>query len=303
MGYPSLAAFLDSDESFMVYRRFGYLQARLLLDKQNQLRELESELDELDAEIKEAGDKHLPTKKNFHKTVDLPAELAEQREDLMERIEETYTQYGMHASQYLHFVLNAPLTSFTASLLTTAQNMVAFNRPASRDYQSVKNYFFNNRPQCEEEESWINCKEDLVSLRPGREHAWLDVVIENLLKWFHCSFIRHLFCSKETRRKSNSKNEVYYDRSRIEGLVAGIITIMLLVLLVVPVYILYHLVDKAGSGKTDAICIGTLLVFTLAFSAVLSLFTRARRHEILGAAAGYCAILVVFLGNVGDNKH
>lgn len=45
-------------------------------------------------------------------------------------------------------------------------------------------------------------------------------------------------------------------------------------------------------------CIGTLLICTLAFSSILSLFTKARRHEILAAAAAYCAVLVVFLGNV-----
>jgi hypothetical protein len=32
-GYPRLAAFLDSDENFMFYGRFGFLQARLLLYK------------------------------------------------------------------------------------------------------------------------------------------------------------------------------------------------------------------------------------------------------------------------------
>jgi len=31
--------------------------------------------------------------------------------------------------------------------------------------------------------------------------------------------------------------------------------------------------------------IGLLLIFTLVFSAVLSLFTQAKRHEIFGAAA------------------
>jgi hypothetical protein len=31
--------------------------------------------------------------------------------------------------------------------------------------------------------------------------------------------------------------------------------------------------------------IGVLLIFTLVFSAVLSLFTQAKRHEIFGAAA------------------
>lgn len=53
-----------------------------------------------------------------------------------------------------------------------------------------------------------------------------------------------------------------------------------------------------GNGKADAPCMGVLLVSTLAFSAVLAIFTRAKRHEILAAAAAYCAVLVVFLGNV-----
>lgn len=79
---------------------------------------------------------------------------------------------------------------------------------------------------------------------------------------------------------------MYYTRSRIEGLAAGIITFMILVLLVVPTYVLYHLTNDVGQGsQTTALCIGVLLIFTLAFSAALSLFTRARRHEILGAAA------------------
>lgn len=61
---------------------------------------------------------------------------------------------------------------------------------------------------------------------------------------------------------------------------------MILVLLVVPTYLLYHLTNDIEQGsRTSALCIGVLLVFTLAFSAVLSLFTRARRHEILAAAA------------------
>lgn len=47
-GYPNLAAFLDSDESFGLYRRFGYLQARVILEKQEELRCLEESLDDLD---------------------------------------------------------------------------------------------------------------------------------------------------------------------------------------------------------------------------------------------------------------
>jgi hypothetical protein len=47
-GYPQLAAFLSSEENFMIYRKFGYQQSRLLLHKQDELRHLERELDRKD---------------------------------------------------------------------------------------------------------------------------------------------------------------------------------------------------------------------------------------------------------------
>lgn len=99
---------------------------------------------------------------------------------------------------------------------------------------------------------------------------------------------------------------------------------MIVALLIVPIYLLYNLV-KDTDGKLDdhatGVCIAILLVCTLLFSAVLSVFTRAKRHEILGAAAAYvsahnrnrtflltyanrtryCAVLVVFLGNVNGD--
>lgn len=48
--YRSVATFLDSDENFMIYRRFGYLHARMLLRLQDKLRKLEDLLDEHDDE-------------------------------------------------------------------------------------------------------------------------------------------------------------------------------------------------------------------------------------------------------------
>jgi UDP-N-acetylmuramyl pentapeptide phosphotransferase/UDP-N-acetylglucosamine-1-phosphate transferase len=70
--------------------------------------------------------------------------------------------------------------------------------------------------------------------------------------------------------------------------------LVIIALLVVPIYLLYTRVKASSKADTQfldqdgtATCIGILLVFTLLFSAILSLFTRAKRHEILGAAAGY----------------
>lgn len=102
---------------------------------------------------------------------------------------------------------------------------------------------------------------------------------------------------------NEDKYELYYTPSRISKLTNGILTVFILILLVLPIYILYHFVHDIGSRRAYMSCIGMLLIFTLAFSSVLSLFTKARRHEILAAAAAYCAVLVVFLGNVGTEVH
>jgi hypothetical protein len=89
--------------------------------------------------------------------------------------------------------------------------------------------------------------------------------------------------------------QVYYSKDRIESCSTGVITVMILFLLIVPVYLLYHLVEsKHGllSQRLNAICIGILLVFTLIFSAIMSLFTAAKKHEILAAAAAYVRIFI-----------
>lgn len=44
-------------------------------------------------------------------------------------------------------------------------------------------------PLYEEESGFIYEKEDLVTLRPGREHAWLDSIIERALQMFRCRLL------------------------------------------------------------------------------------------------------------------
>ena len=83
-GYPNLATFTNSDEDFAVYRRFGYLQARLLLDKQDQLRLLEEQLD-----LHDDGDPVRHTRKG------LTPEQYAPRAKLLREIEQVFTSYGM----------------------------------------------------------------------------------------------------------------------------------------------------------------------------------------------------------------
>lgn len=49
-GYPQLAAFINSDECFLMCRRFGWLNSRVLLYRQAELADLEETLLEMDKE-------------------------------------------------------------------------------------------------------------------------------------------------------------------------------------------------------------------------------------------------------------
>lgn len=92
-GYSRLAAFLDSDENFMIYRRFGYIQSRLLLEKQDELRMLEDKLDILDREMYNQRDGDVTTR-------DLPSDIAAPRKELIQRIEEAFCGYGENSRLY-----------------------------------------------------------------------------------------------------------------------------------------------------------------------------------------------------------
>ena len=171
----------------------------------------------------------------------------------------------------------------------------------------------------EEESGFIYEKEDLITLRPGREHAWLDGMIERILQLFRCkltmvSLTTVLSCGKiltfnhssssapklvlnpeactslsnickGTKEKADDTVIHYYDRTRISNCVTMLMTFLILILLVVPVWLLYKM-SVGGKIATNAGSIGVVLAFTLIVAAVLSAFTKAKRHEILAASAG-----------------
>jgi hypothetical protein len=69
----------------MLYRRFGFLQARLLLNKQDQLRALEEQLDEMDR----GDDEEYLKSRELDDADDRP------RTKLLKKIEVKFREYGM----------------------------------------------------------------------------------------------------------------------------------------------------------------------------------------------------------------
>ncbi|KAI4119497.1 MAG: hypothetical protein LQ338_007262, partial [Usnochroma carphineum] len=87
-----------------------------------------------------------------------------------------------------------------SELLLKASQLNGLEKPSQRDYRSVLRYMEqggqNGGGQLYEGEmSWVYEKEDLVTLRPGREHAWLDGRLERLLKVCRGRIVRYIFCT------------------------------------------------------------------------------------------------------------
>lgn len=78
-GYPRLAAFQSSDESFGIYRKFEYLHARVLLDLQYELSELEQELRRADA--RDAADEKKERRLKSWKRDEIDARKEEKRNE------------------------------------------------------------------------------------------------------------------------------------------------------------------------------------------------------------------------------
>jgi branched-subunit amino acid ABC-type transport system permease component len=111
-----------------------------------------------------------------------------------------------------------------------------------------------------------------------------------------------MFCTRELQEKTTSRDIFYYSSSRVESFVGLIITSIIFVLLVLPVVAMYKLTSMSNNPHGTFQAIGVLVVFTLLFSAAMSLLTKARRHELFAAAAAYCAVLVVFISNFSDSN-
>lgn len=281
IGYPQQAAFQSSESSWSIYRGFSYLHSRVILQLQDEIRCLEKKLMDTEEMDLENNDGKRLRSRNSDLLQAGREKVESVRAKLLQAIQEKLVIYD--------------------DLLVKARDLNAFQRPSNRDYRSFRTWFWNVKPlNYELEEEFIRRREDLVSLRLGREWSSFDGMIETCIRKLHCGFIQKLFATKELREKTDDKCIYYYSQSRIAKLVGLIITLIIFILLVLPVVAMYKLTSVGDRNSTfDAV--GILVVFTLLFSAAMSLLTKAKRHELFAASAAYCAVLVVFISNFNND--
>lgn len=73
--------------------------------------------------------------------------------------------------------------------MLAASQMTALNKPTTTEHNSVKWWMAEQQPLKVDDARFIYEKEDLITLRPGREYAFLDAAVESFLRHMHLPFI------------------------------------------------------------------------------------------------------------------
>ncbi|KAJ4504161.1 hypothetical protein HRR90_008033 [Exophiala dermatitidis] len=271
-GWPRLAAVIDSDPSFMIFRRFGYLRTRLLVWHQDRLREIESTLEGLDWEdfnnepykralcCRQGDDRRIPAK----------------RRHLFQQLSEELKRYD--------------------DLLRRCAEVRQYDAPSHRDREAVATFIWNDGELSSLDRSYIRHVDDLVALCSDKESSWIHGVLLALSLKIAAgrSLIRYCFRSSTQRRKLNGGSVLrleLIDKERFDAFVAFIFTMILVFLIMGPVMILYKIRNMDGYRQ-----ILVALAFASMFAGLCSSATSAKRHEVFAATAAYCAVLLVFLG-------
>lgn len=93
VGFPRVACFLDSDDSFMLFKRFGIVFSRLLLNKQDEIREMEDELQGMDKTYEANGCEEYLRSRNEGDRKTITSSWTRTRPELLEKLETKILQY------------------------------------------------------------------------------------------------------------------------------------------------------------------------------------------------------------------
>ena len=180
-GYSTLAEVLASDPRWMMFRGFRPLQVRLILEKQDELRLLETELREMEEEdrAKYKLDEKRPRRLCTRQRADEEEEKA--RKELFEKIEKVFHEYGELRWGTENSMSRADFRA--ADLMIKVRQLTAFEAPEQYEYKAVRQYVVDTKPLVIRELDWIKVDNDIVSLRGPKEHGQLGAALEKGLNW------------------------------------------------------------------------------------------------------------------------
>ncbi|KAI0439847.1 hypothetical protein F4803DRAFT_22247 [Xylaria telfairii] len=280
-GYPRVSAFMDSERKFVMFRHFGRLHARLLLHKQDQLAEIENQLEQIDMgepiEFFLASNRQDPS---------------QERRALLDQAEKKLKEYN--------------------KLMVAYYQNIERPKPTESNVKSVSNWMDGTKPLVAAESGFLNDWDDLRSPRDPADHSGIDVFLGNLaatltkrgfakLFTHAVSYFLLLSCPllitytflhvKDEFTRSEDKHILLYRQPQILAASRFLTTIFAVLSLTIPIVVLYNI-------TSTAVRLVVLIIFTAIFSSISCWLTESRNYEILAATAAYCAVMVVFVGNL-----
>ncbi|KAI0096923.1 hypothetical protein GGR51DRAFT_542330 [Nemania sp. FL0031] len=259
-GYPRVSAFIDSERKFVMFRHFGRLHARLLLHKQDQLAEIESRLEHLDQE--ESTEFFLACRRQ---------DPSHERRALLNEAEKKLREYD--------------------ELIVAYYQNIERPKPSESNVRSVRNWMDGTKPLVAVESGFLDDWDDLRSPRTPADHSGIDVFLGNLAAVLAKRGFTNLFTPPDEQARSEDKNILLYRQSQILAVSRLLTTIFSVMSLTIPIVVLYNI-------ATTAIRLVVLIIFMTIFSSISCWLTESRNYEILVATAAYCAVMVVFVGNL-----
>jgi len=162
-GYPRLAALLNSDENFLICRKYGFLHNRVLLYRQDELRELEEQLLRMDKVAEKQDDGTLACRARGERC-------SGERRDLINRIDDKLREYN--------------------DIVQRTRAFASLQKATERNHKSVCNWLNHAAPLVKEEAETFDKDRDFVALVDAKEGSWFDGAVETALSRFGGKFIR-----------------------------------------------------------------------------------------------------------------
>ena len=203
IGYPRLSCLLNSDDSFVMFRSFGQLHTRLLLYKQDQLREMEEELDIIDNRDNQHEETQLYLKSREEDDERDPPMGGRSRKELLSSIQVALIEYGncpMTESSTQWRI--ADMKKISGQLLKQMDDLRNMRKPVEQDWQSIRHYLRNKQPVLQQDASAFSHKDDLVTTS-RKEHPKLNATIESYLRWYPNRLIKVLAAFAALSQQSN----------------------------------------------------------------------------------------------------
>ncbi|KAF3916331.1 hypothetical protein ABW21_db0204680 [Orbilia brochopaga] len=261
-GYSKLAAFIDLEDDLAIFRRFSRLHAQLLLYRQADIEEIEEELQELD--MIEAADAAMEGSpaSALNRSWRREKDLEEYRVELVKRLRKSMKLYA-----------------------------------ADWQIENLEIWMANQRPHplVPTESRFLEDRGDICSLKSGSEDS--AVLTGALRSWARdsCSCLAWMFRKKGNPASYGDASITYYNTDLKDAFTRVMYASLVSALLIAGVIALFYI--NSTKGRLACLCVATFLC-----GVILALFTTAKKGEIMGGTAAYCAVLVVFVGSTLGNN-